>query len=152
VYRRLSVPCAISCSAGRLSPTRSSAGVAQRRLGGTSLVSLLQLLLNLLDNAVKYTPAGGQVTVGWNVDGRHVDLWVRDTGIGIASEHLPHVFDRFYRADKARSRAEGGAGLGLSICRWIAEAHGGSISVQSALGNGATFTVKLPLNGHASIS
>jgi heavy metal sensor kinase len=113
---------------------------------------LLQLLLNLLDNAVKYTPAGGQVTVGWNVDGRHVDLWVRDTGIGIASEHLPHVFDRFYRADKARSRAEGGAGLGLSICRWIAEAHGGSISVQSALGNGATFTVKLPLNGHASIS
>jgi heavy metal sensor kinase len=113
---------------------------------------LLQLLLNLLDNAVKYTPAGGQVTVGWNVDGRHIDLRIRDTGIGIASEHLPHVFDRFYRADKARSRAEGGAGLGLSICRWIAEAHGGSISVQSAPGKGTTFTVRLPLNGHASIS
>jgi heavy metal sensor kinase len=113
---------------------------------------LLQLLLNLLDNAVKYTPSGGQVTVGWSADGRHVDLWVRDTGIGIASEHLPHIFDRFYRADKARSRAEGGAGLGLSICRWIAEAHGGSISVQSAPGKGATFTVRLPLNGHASIS
>jgi len=113
---------------------------------------LLQLLLNLLDNAVKYTPAGGQVTVGWNVDGRHVDLRIRDTGIGIASEHLPHIFDRFYRADKARSRAEGGAGLGLSICRWIVEAHGGSISVESALGKGTAFTVKLPLNDHASIS
>jgi heavy metal sensor kinase len=113
---------------------------------------LLQLLLNLLDNAVKYTPAGGQVTVGWGADGRHVDLWVRDTGIGIASEHLPRIFDRFYRADKARSRAEGGAGLGLSICRWIVDAHGGSIFVESALGKGTAFTVKLPLNGDASIS
>jgi heavy metal sensor kinase len=113
---------------------------------------LLQLLLNLLDNAVKYTPAGGQVTVGWSVDGRHIDLRIRDTGIGIASEHLPHIFDRFYRADKARSRAEGGAGLGLSICRWIVEAHGGSISVESAPGKGTEFTLKLPLNDHASIS
>lgn len=113
---------------------------------------LLQLLLNLLDNAVKYTPSGGHVSVGWGADGQHVDVWVRDTGIGIASEHLPHIFDRFYRADKARSRAEGGVGLGLSICRWIAEAHGGSISVQSAPGKGATFTVKLPLNGHAPVS
>jgi heavy metal sensor kinase len=113
---------------------------------------LLQLLLNLLDNAAKYTPSGGQVTVGWSADGGHVDLWVRDTGTGIASEHLPHIFDRFYRADKARSRAEGGAGLGLSICRWIAEAHGGSISVESAPGKGATFTANLPLNSRASIS
>ena len=105
---------------------------------------ILQLLLNLLDNAVKYTAAGGEVTVGWNADGRDVELWVRDTGSGIASEHLPHLFDRFYRVDKARSRAEGGTGLGLSICRWIAEAHGGSISVESTLGQGATFTVWLP--------
>lgn len=105
---------------------------------------LLQLLLNLLDNAVKYTPAGGQVAAGWNLDGQHLQLWVRDTGIGIASEHLPHIFDRFYRVDKARSRAEGGAGLGLSICRWIAEAHGGSVSVRSAPGQGSTFTVVLP--------
>jgi heavy metal sensor kinase len=105
---------------------------------------LLQLLLNLLDNAIKYTPQGGQVTVGWNLHGRQVELWVRDTGIGIASEHLPHLFDRFYRVDKARSRAEGGAGLGLSICRWIAEAHGGSISAASAPGQGTTFRVVLP--------
>jgi heavy metal sensor kinase len=113
---------------------------------------LLQLLLNLLDNAIKYTPAGGEVTVGWNQRGDQVALWVHDTGVGIDPEHLPHIFDRFYRADKARSRAEGGAGLGLSISRWIAGAHGGSISVESAPGKGATFTVKLPLNGHAFIS
>jgi len=105
---------------------------------------LLQLLLNLLDNAIKYTPPGGQVTVGWNLRGRQVELWVRDTGIGIASQHLPHLFDRFYRVDKARARAEGGAGLGLSICRWIAEAHGGSISAESAPGQGTTFRVVLP--------
>jgi len=106
---------------------------------------ILQLLLNLLDNAIKYTAAGGEVTVGWNANGRDVELWVRDTGSGIASEHLPHLFDRFYRVDKARSRAEGGTGLGLSICRWIAEAHGGSISVESAPGEGATFKVVLPI-------
>ncbi len=110
---------------------------------------LLQLLLNLLDNAIKYTPAGGRVTVGWTANGRQVELWVRDTGIGIAGEHLPHIFDRFYRADKARSRAEGGAGLGLSICRWIAEAHGGSISVESTSGQGSTFTVRLPTSQRA---
>jgi heavy metal sensor kinase len=105
---------------------------------------LLQLLLNLLDNAIKYTPAGGQVTVGWNVGAGQVELWVRDTGIGIASEHLPHLFDRFYRVEKARSRAEGRVGLGLAISRWIAEAHGGSISVDSAPGEGSTFTIRLP--------
>jgi signal transduction histidine kinase len=107
---------------------------------------LLQLLLNLLDNAIKYTPVGGQVIVGWNVGAVQVELWVRDTGIGIASEHLPHLFDRFYRVDKARSRAEGRAGLGLAISRWIAEAHGGSISVESAPGKGSTFAVTLPID------
>jgi heavy metal sensor kinase len=105
---------------------------------------LLQLLLNLLDNGIKHTSAGGRVTAGWRANGRQVELWVCDTGVGIASEHLPRIFDRFYRVDKARSRAEGGAGLGLSICRWIAEAHGGSISVESARGQGSTFTVRLP--------
>ena len=69
---------------------------------------LLQLLLNLLDNAIKYTPPGGRVTAGWSTDGTSVELWVRDTGAGIAAEHLPRIFDRFYRVDKARSRAEGG--------------------------------------------
>jgi heavy metal sensor kinase len=105
---------------------------------------LLQLLLNLLDNAAKYTPSGGRVTAGWSTGGARVELWVRDTGAGIAPEHLAHIFDRFYRADQGRSRAEGGVGLGLSICRWIAEAHGGSISVESAPGQGSTFTVRLP--------
>jgi heavy metal sensor kinase len=104
---------------------------------------LLQLLLNLLDNAIKCTPPGGRVTAGWGKNDTQVELWVRDTGVGIAPEHMPHIFDRFYRVDKARSRAEGGAGLGLSICRWIAEAHGGSISVESGPGQGSTFTVRL---------
>ncbi len=106
---------------------------------------LIQLLLNLLDNAIKYTPDGGRVTVSWELHDDAVSLSVRDTGAGIAPEDIPHIFDRFYRADKARSRAAGGAGLGLSISRWIAEAHGGSISVQSEPEQGATFTVRLPL-------
>jgi signal transduction histidine kinase len=111
---------------------------------------LLQLVLNLLDNAIKYTPSGGTVTAGWGIDGDRAELWVRDSGIGIAKEDSERVFDRFYRVDKARSRTEGGAGLGLSICRWIAEAHGGSISVRSEPGQGTTFTVRLPLNSHVS--
>ena len=81
--------------------------------------------------------------VGWAAEGGAATLWVRDTGTGIAPEHVERIFDRFYRVDTARSRAEGGAGLGLSISRWIAEAHGGSLSVQSAPGKGATFTVTL---------
>jgi len=105
---------------------------------------LIQLLLNLLDNSVKYTEAGGSVVAGWRAVDGVVEISVRDTGTGVAPEHLPHIFDRFYRADPARSRAEGGAGLGLSICRWIAEAHGGSIQVESAPGRGSTFTVRLP--------
>jgi heavy metal sensor kinase len=108
---------------------------------------LLQLLLNLLDNAIKYTQPNGAVTVGWGTGNNAVQLWVKDTGAGIPSEHLPYVFDRFHRVDKARSRADGGAGLGLSICRWVAEAHGGSISVESTPGHGSTFMVTLPLSG-----
>ena len=105
---------------------------------------LLQLVLNLLDNAVKYTPSGGQVLAGWKVDGQGVELRVQDTGIGIPSEHISHIFDRFYRVDKARSRDEGGVGLGLSIARWIAEAHGGSINVDSIPLRGSTFVCRLP--------
>ncbi|MDO8616784.1 MAG: ATP-binding protein [Dehalococcoidia bacterium] len=106
---------------------------------------LIQLMLNLLDNAIKYTPSGGEVTVGWATESDAVSLKVRDTGIGIDREDIPHIFDRFYRVDKARSRAAGGAGLGLSISLWIAEAHGGSIVVESQPGKGSTFTVRLPL-------
>ena len=105
-----------------------------------------QLALNLIENAVKYTPAGGRVSVelGSN-DGRAV-FTVADTGIGIAPGDLPHVFDRFWRADSARTRTSerAGAGLGLAICKWIAEAHGGTIDVQSRPGRGTTFTVGLP--------
>jgi signal transduction histidine kinase len=106
---------------------------------------LIQLMLNLLNNAVKYTDDGGEVIMEWQARDGLAELMVRDTGPGIPPEHLPHVFERFYRVDSARSRAEGGAGLGLSICRWIAEAHGGSISVESAPGRGSTFTVRIPL-------
>jgi heavy metal sensor kinase len=105
---------------------------------------LLQLMLNLSDNAIRYTPSGGQVTLGWRVNNDQVRLWVQDTGIGISQEHLPYLFERFYRVDKARSRAEGGVGLGLAISHWIAEAHRGSIYVESAPGKGSTFTVLLP--------
>ena len=106
---------------------------------------LLQLLLNLLDNSIKYTLAGGRVTVGWSQTGNRLELWVRDTGVGIPVEHIPHIFDRFYRVDKARSRSEGGAGLGLAISVWIAEAHGGSIRVESVPREGSTFTLVVPI-------
>jgi len=108
-----------------------------------------QLILNLLTNAVKYTPRGGRirVTLG-SADGR-AQFSVSDTGIGIAPGDLPHVFDRFWRADSARTRTgeRPGTGLGLAICKWIAEAHGGTIEVQSRPGRGTTFTVTLPLEG-----
>jgi len=105
---------------------------------------LLQLLLNLLDNATKYTPSGGTISIGWAAIGSQVTISVGDNGPGIAPEQLPHIFDRFYRVDTARSRAEGGFGLGLSISKWIAEAHGGTISATSTAGQGTTFTVTLP--------
>ena len=106
---------------------------------------LLQLMLNLLDNAVKHTPSGGSIDVSWRIEDGSAQVVVSDEGPGIASEHLPHIFDRFYRVDKARSRDGGGVGLGLSICRWIAQAHGGSIEAGNAPGRGATFKVHLPI-------
>ncbi len=104
---------------------------------------LIRLLLNLLGNALKFTPDGGRVTLGWGINDEGQAFWVRDTGVGIAPEHLDHIFDRFYRVDSARTRSEEGTGLGLSICQWIAEAHGGTISVASELDRGTTFTVQL---------
>jgi heavy metal sensor kinase len=105
---------------------------------------LLQLMLNLADNAIKYTPTGA-VTLGWR-GGARPELFVRDTGPGIAPEHRARIFERFYRVDAARSREEGGAGLGLAISRWIAEAHGGSLTLESS-SQGSTFTVALPASG-----
>jgi heavy metal sensor kinase len=107
---------------------------------------LRQVFINLLDNALKNTPAGGEVTVRVRRRGEAVIVSVADTGVGIPPEHLAHIFDRFYRVDKARSRAEGGTGLGLSIARSIVTAHGGSIDMASTPGQGTTCTVTLRLD------
>jgi len=108
-----------------------------------------QLLLNLITNAVKYTPAGGAVAVSLEATEQEARIEVRDTGIGIASVDLPFIFDRFWRADPARSRTgdRPGVGLGLAITKWIAEAHGGTITVQSRPGRGSAFVVTLPRTG-----
>jgi signal transduction histidine kinase len=106
---------------------------------------LKQLFLNLVENAIKYTPEGGSVELSLSKKGGWAQFEVCDTGIGIPPENLSHIFDRFYRVDKARARAHGGSGLGLSIAKWIAQAHGGAIRVKSQLGEGTTFTVTLPI-------
>ena len=105
---------------------------------------LSQVIGNLLDNAITHTPAGGSVTVlAQEADGA-LEVVVADTGPGIAPEDLPRLFDRFYRADPSRSRATGGTGLGLTIARRLVEAHGGTIEVESTVGEGSRFTVRLP--------
>ena len=106
---------------------------------------LLQLLWNLLDNALRYTPTGGTVSVAVRQHGQVAELIVADTGVGISAEHLPHIFERFYRVDKSRSREQGGSGLGLAIVKQIAEAHGGQVRVRSEVGEGTVFTVLLPV-------
>lgn len=105
---------------------------------------LRRLLLNLLDNAVKYTPPDGQVKISLQSSGGWASIRVEDTGMGISPEDQSRIFQRFYRSAEARSRGEGGAGLGLCIARSIAEAHGGRIEVESTTGRGSTFTVLLP--------
>jgi signal transduction histidine kinase len=122
------------------------------RLGSVEPISvqgdyahLRRLLLNLVDNAVKYTPPDGRVTVSLESSGGWASLRVEDTGMGIPREDQARIFQRFYRSAEARSRGEGGAGLGLCIARSIAEAHGGRIEVESATGRGSTFTVLLPI-------
>lgn len=127
----------------------------KREAGGEAVTlgdpaRLKQVLVNLLDNAIKYTPEGGEIAVTVSVgmsrkDERAVVLEVRDTGIGIPPESLPHVFQRFYRSDKARSRESGGTGLGLSIVQSICHAHEGTVDIQSAEGVGTLVRVELPL-------
>ena len=106
---------------------------------------LKQLIFNLTDNAIKYTPPGGTVHLSLSKSEHRTHLSISDTGIGIPEEDLPYIFDRFYRVDKARTRAHGGSGLGLSIARWIVEVHGGEIEVKSKVGEGTTFHIYLPL-------
>jgi heavy metal sensor kinase len=105
---------------------------------------LIRLFLNLLDNAIRYTPRGGRICVRCDRRDTQVVISVADTGQGIAPEHLPYLFDRFFRVDRGRSRAQGGSGLGLSIAQNIVRAHGGKLLVESTLGQGSTFTAILP--------
>ncbi len=103
-----------------------------------------QAVINLLDNAIKYSPDGAVIRLVVGRDGPNAVLEVIDDGPGIAPEHLPHVFERFYRADRARSRASGSAGLGLSIATWAIESSGGRIAVESEVSRGSTFRIELP--------
>lgn len=112
-------------------------------------VRIGQLIFNLIDNALKYSHRGGAVELSLDTEGGSVVFKVKDTGVGISKEDLPYIFDRFYRVDKARSRDVGGAGLGLSICKEIAESHGGSLEVESDPRVGSTFIARLPLAAQA---
>jgi len=115
---------------------------------------LRQLFLNLVTNAIKYTPAGGKVELGLGRHPDNVTFAVRDTGIGISAADFPHIFERFWRADRVRSRMSerGGFGLGLAISQWIAQAHGGTLTASSRLGRGSLFTVTLPIASDAERS
>ncbi|VEP18618.1 Two-component sensor histidine kinase [Hyella patelloides LEGE 07179] len=112
---------------------------------------LQQAIHNLLDNAVKYTPSGGMVALTLEVKPRRILITVQDTGIGIPASDLPHIFDRFYRVDKARTRQTGGFGLGLAIAQQIIEAHNGKITVESKAGKGTKFQICLPLRSRSIV-
>ena len=118
--------------------------VEEIRLHGDEL-RLRQMFLNLIANGIKYTQPGGRVEITLAQHGKEAQVRIADTGIGIPAEHIPHIFDRFYRIDRARNRADGGSGLGLAISKGIVEAHAGRITVDSTPGKGSTFTVYLPL-------
>lgn len=109
---------------------------------------LMRLFINLIDNAVKYGREGGNVSVKLRQDGEWVRCSIGDNGIGIAPEHLPHIWERFYQVDPVRDPNTAGAGLGLPMVKWIVEAHGGSIGVESRLGEGSVFTFELPCERH----
>jgi histidine kinase len=124
----------------RLSPNLPPINVDEDRIG--------QVLLNLLGNALQYTPAGGQVDIRVASQPGQVQFGISDTGIGIPPEHLPHIFTRFYRVDQSRSRQGGGSGIGLTIAKHLVEAHGGRIWGESpGAGKGSAFTFTLPVRG-----
>jgi two-component system phosphate regulon sensor histidine kinase PhoR len=110
------------------------------------------ILSNLVDNALKYTPPGGRVTLRWHADGQAAMLEVQDSGIGIAPKDQARIFERFYRADRARSRELGGTGLGLAIVKHLVQAFGGSVSLDSTPKQGSTFRIRLPLGQPAASS
>jgi two-component system phosphate regulon sensor histidine kinase PhoR len=104
-----------------------------------------QAIVNLLDNAIKYSPPDGRIELSAQTESNRLRIRVKDEGIGISKKHLPRLFERFYRVDKARSRRMGGTGLGLAIVKHIVQAHNGQVTVESELGKGSTFTITLPL-------
>jgi two-component system, OmpR family, phosphate regulon sensor histidine kinase PhoR len=108
---------------------------------------VVQALVNLLDNAVKFSPGGSVIAISAVLENAGVRIAVSDDGPGIAGEHLPRLFERFYRVDKSRSRELGGTGLGLAIVKHIVELHGGSVGVDSTVGKGSTFWIVLPVAG-----
>ena len=108
---------------------------------------LRQVFSNLLANAIRHTPAGGEIIVTSSVDDEQITIKIRDSGEGIEPEQLSHLFDRFYRTDKSRARGTGGSGLGLAIVKALVETHQGTVSAESeGLNKGSTFTVRLPIN------
>ena len=134
-----------------LEPLAAERGIALQKQIETSAIvlgdeaRLMQVVMNLLDNALTYTDRGGNVMLLLEKTSTHVFLRVRDTGCGIPEDHLPHIFERFYRVDRARSRSVGGAGLGLAITKWIVTMHDGTMTVESYPGKGSLFSVILPL-------
>jgi signal transduction histidine kinase len=104
-----------------------------------------QVVANLVDNALRYTPDGGTLEIGISVEGSMAEVWLRDTGPGIPEDKLPHIFERFFRVDKSRSRDTGGSGLGLAIVKKFVEAHGGQVRVKSRPGQGTRIGFTLPL-------
>ncbi len=111
---------------------------------------LIRLLWNVIDNAIKYTEPGGRVSIGLEKKRSEVIIWVKDSGVGIPSEDIDKIFDRFYRVDKSRSRELGGSGLGLAIAKWIVDVHNGRIDVESSVGEGSVFKIVLPLDSRKS--
>ncbi|MGE3073494.1 MAG: sensor histidine kinase [Dehalococcoidia bacterium] len=134
-----------------VTPRAKSAGIAiETNLAHVPAIEgdasrLGQVIRNLLENAITHTPGGGQISVALSSTERSVSLAIRDTGPGIDPEHLPFIFERFYRADPSRARATGGAGLGLAIVRQLVEVHGGNVTAENAEGGGTRFTVDLPI-------